>query len=168
MTSQQLAQTLTSESEKIYNVLGVYPKYVRFDIDENENSNVLQVAQSLGFVVTSYNIDSMDYQSGANTQSIVAQYTNQFSSVMSGQGRFITVHQDLVPIYADQSILANVIKTASANGYKTVTLDVCVGDAAYRTKNDNSFSGKSSDATTTGISGILGLSALATLFNIFV
>lgn len=178
MTEEQIIQTLLAGSQAIFKIIGVYPKYLRVPYGAEQDDKVVGVAQKLGFVITTFNIDSMDYSAGSTAESIVGRYNEQLSTVFAGQGAFISVHQDLAmnsrgtSLYADQSLMAKVVRNFQNSGYKAVGLDVCTKNEAYRSNNVDYRSGitytPKSDASTTGVLGpILSLSFAASVFNYF-
>ncbi|KAI3641400.1 hypothetical protein MIR68_000530 [Amoeboaphelidium protococcarum] len=129
-----LSQLLTM-SNQVYQIINVYPKFVRFSYDQYNDANVACVSGA-GFVVSSNNIDVMDYDSGVTNEQISSAYIAQFSQVGRGLGRYIGLHHDLYTIYQDPSVLANLATTLKNWGYNSVTMDKCLGIAsAYRTSN---------------------------------
>jgi hypothetical protein len=55
LNEKELTQTLLDESAAIYNVINVYPKFLRFTPGQY-GSRELDVATRMGFVVTEWNL----------------------------------------------------------------------------------------------------------------
>jgi peptidoglycan/xylan/chitin deacetylase (PgdA/CDA1 family) len=98
------------------------------------NQRVLDLCEKLGFVVTVWNIDTVDYKSDITANQIVNAYESQFVQTEAGKGRFISLHHDIANIYYDQTTLAKVFSSLKNYSYTTVTLDQCLGTTPYLSK----------------------------------
>ena len=108
---------------------------MRFPFDTYDQRAV-NIALSMGFTLTNWNIDPMDYTEGMTPDQVVAPYVAQFSQVGAGLGRYISLHHDIYPLYQDPGVISRVGTTVRSWGYTAVTLADCLSDKAYRDANN--------------------------------
>eukprot|EP00158_Paraphelidium_tribonemae_P002473 Partr_v1_DN25396_c1_g1_i1_m21679 putative chitin deacetylase len=179
-SENDIKQKLLNGAAAIYTYLKVYPKFVRFPVG-TVNELALKVCADLGFVISSFNIDSMDYDAKANLASIQQKYVDQLSKVQAGKGRYIAGHHDLIPLYQN-GVIESLVKLLANYGYSPVTLDTCLATSgAYRAENvdpkgsvvavdpsgkpvDGTLSAKSSDAFRVSQTGLFALVFMQVLF----
>lgn len=155
-SDEDIRLTLLTESETIYQYIGVYPKYLRLPFGKYD-SRAVKIAESLGFVLTGWNVDPMDYQEGMNAATIAGTYVTQFNQVGQGLGRYIGLHHDIYPVYQDPGVYQRLKNAFDAYKYRTVTLAECLGDPEpYRNGNAGSGAvGSTSGAEKKYVSGLL-------------
>lgn len=164
MSDAEIEKTLSDDSEKIFNIIKKYPKFLRLPYGKYD-SRVLNVCSKMGFVVTLWNIDVSDYSKDANAKSIVGAYNNQLGVVAAGAGRYISVHHDIANVYYDSTVLAQVASTLKNAKYTAVTLDKCLVTSPYRSENlgvDGKSNSQSVSASATiPVGDLFGIFALA-------
>eukprot|EP00158_Paraphelidium_tribonemae_P002647 Partr_v1_DN25537_c0_g1_i1_m20618 putative Polysaccharide deacetylase len=134
MSESEVKQKLLNYAAAVYTYIGVYPKFLRFPIDDLTDRNV-RVAGSLGFICTGYNIESEDYNAASTVSTINSTYINAFSNIYRGKGRFISIHRDLPDAYR-HGLIDTLATTVPAYGYNFTTLDACLSEtSAYRESN---------------------------------
>jgi peptidoglycan/xylan/chitin deacetylase (PgdA/CDA1 family) len=134
----QLYGILQDESTAFYNSLSVYPKFLRLAVGQEKDPRIVGIAQSMGFVVTSYTVDTFDYTKDINSTKILKPYQDQIRLVPYGTVRLIGLHHDLYPVYnQDQTIFEQLRNITRAVGGELVRLDNCTqSEKAYRENND--------------------------------
>jgi peptidoglycan/xylan/chitin deacetylase (PgdA/CDA1 family) len=165
MSDDDFKKTLFEESNAIYQMVQKYPKFLRLPSDGYTDNHV-SIASSMGFVVTTWNIDSDDY-TATELSSMQAKYEAAFKDVAAGKSRFISLHHDGAPVYGDTSVIPALADYVKANLYSFVPLDKCLGlTSAYRATNDNPGVGTSSTNDASIIQPILSMFAsVAALFQ---
>jgi peptidoglycan/xylan/chitin deacetylase (PgdA/CDA1 family) len=139
ISSEALQKQLVDDSKKIYDLLNVYPKFLRFPYGQF-GSREIEIANCMGFVVTEWNVDSYDYlikQTGPIiVDALLNEYIKRFNLVSAGEGRYISLHSDTLKIYDNETYLAEALKYVQNYKYNTVTLDKCLSEtSAYRSTN---------------------------------
>jgi len=106
----------------IEGVVGYKPIFIRFPFTK-VSGDVLAALINAGYIVTTYNLDSMDYSAGANVLQNFKNFLDALTSTT--KGAFISVQRDIV----DSSVSAtpSVIDYVKSKGYDIVRLDECVG-----------------------------------------
>lgn len=176
------------ESAKLLRSLTNYePTFLRFPVP-GPSPTARKVANSLGFRVTSYNLDSLDYnyvddvQTGNQGQIYQTFKTTLDEILPPSRGSFIAVQRDIVRASVDQTD-AILNYTLKVKGYKAVRLDDCIaaqgkeaapgqeetGNPNPTSKDDNTNSqgknkAQSNDASNTGPKLLL----LVILFQILI
>lgn len=64
-SDDEIILTLLQESNAIFKVLKVYPKFLRLPYGKYDQ-RALNIAKSMGFVVTGWNVDTVDYTAGTD------------------------------------------------------------------------------------------------------
>jgi peptidoglycan/xylan/chitin deacetylase (PgdA/CDA1 family) len=155
MTAEEIGAALTESANAIAELIGKTPALVSLPYGAHTNGTLVGIIHSLGFRVTSSNLDVQDYSSDSTGRAIVQVYANFFAAVAPGAGSLITVHHDIMNIYSDTSIIRDIASLISQYGYQAVTLDNCVDGLNAYQENGSSGGGsgsggnkqKSSDAS---------------------
>jgi peptidoglycan/xylan/chitin deacetylase (PgdA/CDA1 family) len=138
MSAKELKQELLDSSEAIFKVIGKYPKFLRFGAGQ-ANDQAIKIASELGFIVTTWNIDSYDYDSSRTAKQIIDAYVDKVKLLSNNKTSFIGLHRDTadVSIYGkDETILPTIVKNMTAAGFQPVSLDKCLGvTSPYRESN---------------------------------
>lgn len=134
MSDLDIKKTLIMESYRISKQIGVFPKFLRMPLG-GYSDRVVKVASKLGFIITEWNIDSFDYETGVTRDRIISAFNTQADSVAQGAGRFISLQRDLYAVYDDPSIIATIKANMTTRGYVFVGLDECLAESAYRADN---------------------------------
>jgi len=125
-----LKEYLTNSTRKIKTYINYAPVFLRF-AGGNPSPSVLKMVHSMGYHVSSYNLDSQDYNSIEETSK--EKRGQVFQSVQSvldlivppTLGSFIVVQRDLVPASVAQT--GEILAYVKDRGYKAVRLDTCIG-----------------------------------------
>ncbi|TPX36920.1 hypothetical protein SmJEL517_g01081 [Synchytrium microbalum] len=156
MSLADVQTELINESAVIYNVIGQYPKYLVMPYGQT-TAAIDALTKSMGFITTSFALDTMDYVATTTSANIVSNVTNYMSQLVGGQS-FIFLSHDL---YSVTNVALNgTVNAIRAAGYKLVAMDKCQGSTAYRTSNGASTNTGSS-STGSGSSGSSSGSGLA-------
>jgi peptidoglycan/xylan/chitin deacetylase (PgdA/CDA1 family) len=140
MTDAEIEKILLEDSKKIYDKLGVFPKYVRFGYNKYDD-RVIKVAEKLGFVVTTWNLDSNDYGESLTEEDFLKTYQSKFESNSRGSLRYIALHHDLSNFYpSNPTALPKLGSLMTSYGYTSVGLDKCLNKDQYRQTNTGSDS----------------------------
>lgn len=127
----------------VFGLIKKYPKYLRFPYGQYTIEHV-KLAQSLGFIVTEWNIDAYDYSIEEDpVESGYIQIDDYIrSKLASGSPKtdsFISLHRDLYNPYKNISGLCDTASFIKEKGYVLVKLAQCLGQdegsSPYRSKN---------------------------------
>lgn len=136
LSPQELRDKLKEYAEKMKEHVEVLPKFIRFDAGK-VNQQVLETASQMGFVATSFNIDSRDYEKPSQ-DTMVVNYQNQWNQVSNGKGSYISIHLDTdTEVYAGEpgvQFFTKVRDAAKQKGYTFTTLDDCFATSPYLEK----------------------------------
>ncbi|TPX41088.1 hypothetical protein SeMB42_g03563 [Synchytrium endobioticum] len=144
MSLADVQTELINESNTVYNVLGVYPKYLRMPYGQT-NAAIDALTKSLGFATTGFALDTMDYVSTTTAANIQSSVVNYMAQLVGGQS-FIILSHDL---YSVTNVAVNgTVNAVHANAYKFVGMDKCMGSTAYRSSNGVGNSSSTSGSTT--------------------
>ncbi|KAI8822176.1 uncharacterized protein EV422DRAFT_525956 [Fimicolochytrium jonesii] len=141
MTIAALQAELLSEAQAVRDVIGVYPKFVRFAYGDM-TPEILAMLDANGFVATGFSVDSQDYAPSHSVneadKASIGTYINaqatangypSISPIVILRANLDVTANNIVPIVA-------ALRNASASRV-FVTLDKCRGIASpYRTSND--------------------------------
>lgn len=156
MTDDAIVQTLIDESNKIYSFIKKYPKFIRLSYNEY-NDHIVALVQQQGFIITTWNIDTVDYKLDVTVDGIVTAYNFAMQKNLPGSARFIAIHHDLYPIYNTPDAFTAVNNAIVDNGYTAVTLDKCMNQASgYRASNNDLRGAGDGSGTAAGGSGTVG------------
>lgn len=152
MSPQAFRATLISESDKIYEVIQKYPKFLRLPDGQFDASHV-EMAKSFGFIVTRWNIDTFDFELPNNDSAIdglIQPFQDAFDLLDPEKGRYISLQSDLAELYSNTTFLTEQIEYIKDRGYQFVRLDKCILNSSngYREKNEESGSSSSPDIRT--------------------
>ncbi len=137
-------------------IINYEPNYLRFPIP-GPSAAAMKIINGMGFKVTSYNLDSQDYNfvndpSAAEGKGQIFQIfkTTLDQILPPSKGSFISVQRDIVLSSVQQTDA--IIKYAIGKGYSLVRLDQCVGgDEVKGSSTDKDKEGK--DPRPGGIDG---------------
>lgn len=157
LSDEQFQQALIDQSQRVKDSVGVLPKFLRLPFGKY-GARELSIANCMGFVVTEWNIDTLDYDlkptsTDSKLDSLQQTYGNAFAGMNAGAGRFIALHRDLYDVYLNETVLVELTKYIKSYGYSLVTLDKCMSEASpYRSSNKacNSGSGPASPPSSGG------------------
>ncbi|KAI9138286.1 hypothetical protein BKA69DRAFT_1127489 [Paraphysoderma sedebokerense] len=125
LSNSELAKELAAHSEGIKKHTGRHPKYLRFNYQQYDN-RVINIAHTMGFIVTAHNIDSGDYRfkdwAGNPGGEIHRVYYEQLAA--SKGGSFISLHRDLNSAAA--TVMEDLIANVKGRGYSIITLQTCL------------------------------------------
>ncbi|TPX36921.1 hypothetical protein SmJEL517_g01082 [Synchytrium microbalum] len=144
MTLAAFQAEIMAESQIIYNLIGVWPKFLRLGGVSTADIDAWCLSQ--GFVITSYAVDPMDYASAST--SITATYSSYLSKLVGGQS-FISYESDLYTSAAQA--LPNTLGVIAGYSYNVVPLSKCLATPSYRT-----VAGSSSGGYVAGTSSATG------------
>lgn len=136
LTEGEFKQELARESNAVKAITGYHPKYIRFN-EKWLSDRTIKFAQSMGFVVTGWNMDLEAANYGTNDfTEIPLKIANGFLSVAPAKGSYVVFAQDIVP--AMGLAARSVAQTILASGYEAVSLDKCLQhDIPFRTDEQN-------------------------------
>ncbi|KNE69306.1 hypothetical protein AMAG_13684 [Allomyces macrogynus ATCC 38327] len=140
LTETQLRRLLAAGSTRIYNAVGVHPRFLRLPQGQL-NSQVEQVVDGMGFRTTYWNLDTHADRLCKDPAAVPAVVDaihaplDEFKSAGNLLGTFITRFTDKCPVAPAVGQAAHMM---SAFGYAIVHLDECVGMAVrYRSSADS-------------------------------
>jgi len=140
LSDEQFQQALLDQSQRLKDSIGVFPKFLRLPYGKVKDNHVA-IANCMGFVITQWNIDTLDYElkptaTDSKLGALQQAYGNAFAGMNAGGGRFISLHRDLYDVYLNETVLVELTKYIKAYGYNLVTLDKCLSEASpYRSEN---------------------------------
>lgn len=113
-------------------IVNYEPNYLRFPVP-GPTSAVMKIITGMGFRVSSYNLDSQDYNfvndsTGTDGKGQIFQvFKNTLDQILApSKGSFISVQRDIVLASVQQTDA--IIKYAKEKGYNLVRLDQCLGN----------------------------------------
>jgi peptidoglycan/xylan/chitin deacetylase (PgdA/CDA1 family) len=131
VTEANVKSYLTNATSLMKQYINYQPQFLRFP-NPGPSEAMMKAVTALGYKVTSYNLDSQDYnQVGDTTES---NGTGNVYGTIRGildqivpptLGSFICVQRDLVQASVSQT--PAILNYAKARGYKAVKLDACIG-----------------------------------------
>lgn len=90
------------------------------------NDNVLSIARDeLNYNIILWNLDSGDWQNGANPTTSMQAYRNAFQNTSPQSSSFIALHHD--PLSFSPALAREAINYARQNGYNPVRVAECIG-----------------------------------------
>ncbi|TPX41087.1 hypothetical protein SeLEV6574_g06263 [Synchytrium endobioticum] len=141
MTLSAFQAQVTSESQIVYNLIGVWPKFLR--LGGVSTAEIDAWVQSQGFVITGFAVDPKSYSS--TPTAITNTYRDYLSKLVGGQS-FISYESDLYAAAAQA--LPNTLAVIASYSYHVVPLSKCLDTPSYRT-----VSGSTSGGYVAGTSG---------------
>lgn len=131
MSENELIATLVAESQAFHDVFGEYPRFLRFPWQQF-NSTSVTLAQRMGFIVSAWNLDALDYQAAS-----FLQVQTFVRSQIKPEAGTISIHRDIYPIYNETFAFGMMLDTISSSlRLNVVGLDKCLGQTQlWRTNN---------------------------------
>ncbi|KAG4085535.1 glycoside hydrolase/deacetylase [Neocallimastix lanati (nom. inval.)] len=146
MKVSEIKEELEKEAKIIKDALNVNPKFLRIPEGLEENESILQAAEELGFVITTWTVELSGNKSSSD---YIKSYTNALKTNNKSDLK-------IYPQFIDRNIDSDdhiseawkeIIKSVNDNNAKIVTLDTCLNmKEAYRTDGDASSSTTSSNS----------------------
>lgn len=119
---------LNKASATIQRYTNYKPQFLRFP-SPGPSEEVLKTVTGLGYIVTTYNLDSQDYNAVNvpvdGNESVFNVYKDILDQILPpAKGSFIAIQRDIVQASVEQS--DQIIQYALDKGYKAVRLDQCI------------------------------------------
>jgi peptidoglycan/xylan/chitin deacetylase (PgdA/CDA1 family) len=118
---------LSNASATIKRYTNYQPQFLRFP-SPGPTPDMLKIVTGLGYTVTTYNLDSQDYNainSPPDGTAVFGIFRDIFDAILPpAKGSFIAIQRDLVQASVEQS--DDIIGYALEKGYKPVRLDQCI------------------------------------------
>jgi len=149
LSDDELKSRLVSHTSAIYEVIGKYPKFVRFDYGKVDD-RVLKIAQDMGYVVSSFNVDVKDYNNNVGNISPVVQTIN--TALEAYKGSWITVARDNVVTAAALNDIISAIQAKKEVSMVTLTNCLQTSDP-YLSSLPSAGSGSGSDSGSSTVKG---------------
>ena len=126
--AEDVKDYLNRASGAIQRYTNYKPQFLRFPAP-GPSEDVLKTVQGLGYIVTTYNLDSQDYNSVnvpvEGNEAVFNVYKDIFDQILPpAKGSFIAIQRDIVQASVEQS--DQIIQYALDKGYKAVRLDQCI------------------------------------------
>jgi peptidoglycan/xylan/chitin deacetylase (PgdA/CDA1 family) len=138
-------------------IINYEPNYLRFPVP-GPSPAAMKIINGMGFRVTSYNLDSQDYNyvndptAGDGKGQIFNVFKNTLDQIFPpSKGSFIAVQRDIVLSSVQQTDA--IIKYAQGKGYNIVRLDQCIGADDVKKGSDGGSKDNEKDPRPGGISG---------------
>lgn len=132
ITAGKLPDYLRNCTALLKPIINYEPNYLRFPVP-GPNPTVMKLITGMGFRVSSYNLDSQDYNfvndsTGGDGKGQVFQvFKSTLDQILPpAKGSFISVQRDIVLASVQQTDA--IIKYAKEKGYNLVRLDQCLGN----------------------------------------
>lgn len=159
ITSSMLPDYLRNCTSVMKTIINYEPNYLRFPVP-GPSPATMKIINGMGFRVTSYNLDSQDYNfvSDQTANDGKGQVFNVFKNALDqilapAKGSFISVQRDIVLASVQQTDA--IIKYAQNKGYSLVRLDNCIGaDAIKGSGGGNTKDVDAKDPRPGGIAGV--------------
>lgn len=151
VTAETVKEYLGKASGAIQRYTNYKPQFLRFPAP-GPSEEMLKTVTGLGYTVTTYNLDSQDYNAVnvpvEGNESVFNVYKDIFDQILPpAKGAFITIQRDIVQASVEQS--DQIIQYALDKGYKPVRLDQCIRKpqkgADNPKKNEDNGKGKGGD-----------------------
>lgn len=134
ITEASVKAYLTNASAIVKQYTNYQPQFLRFPLP-GPSPGMLKVVTGLGYRVTSYNLDSQDYQALSEVTSpdgkgsVFATVKGILDQIVPPTlGSFICVQRDIVQASVQQ--MPAILNYTKGRGYKAVKLDECIGAGA--------------------------------------
>lgn len=139
---EDIKEYLTKASGTIQRYTNYKPQFLRFPAP-GPSEEVMKTVTGMGYTVTSYNLDSQDYNAVnvpvEGNESVFNVYKDLFDQILPpAKGSFIAIQRDIVQASVEQS--DRIIQYALDKGYLPVRLDQCIRkpqDKPKGSKNEN-------------------------------
>jgi peptidoglycan/xylan/chitin deacetylase (PgdA/CDA1 family) len=131
ISADQIVSQMKQQEDLIYQAIGKRPAFMRPPYGSgNGNQNVMNALQQAGYTAAiTWNVDPQDYSNGGDSN-----YARQVINQAKGQP-IITLNHLKYQGASKEGILALAraeIETMKANGYKSVSMEECLGISAYQ------------------------------------
>lgn len=128
VTADSVKDYLAKASGAIQRYTNYKPQFLRFP-SPGPSEEVMKTVTGLGYIVTTYNLDSQDYNAVNvpvdGNESVFNVYKDILDQILPpAKGSFIAIQRDIVQASVEQSDL--IIQYALDKGYKAVRLDQCI------------------------------------------
>ncbi|KAF9949608.1 hypothetical protein BGZ72_008649 [Mortierella alpina] len=132
MTDAQLKADIAKQANKIYELIGKYPKYVRLHDAGLKDPKLEPTIRAMGYTLVGFNLDETDYK--YNTREKAPQIADVYEQTFVKQadafgrkGSYVVVGYD-IPASGAAAALPDVISSIIRNEYDMVRLDGCNND----------------------------------------
>lgn len=144
VSAEGVKEYLAKASAAIQRYTNYKPQFLRFPAP-GPSEEMLKAVTGLGYTVTTYNLDSQDYNAVNvpvdGNESVFSVYKDVLDQILPpAKGSFIAIQRDIVQASVEQS--DQIIQYALDKGYKPVRLDQCIRKPQ---KGDESGDNKSND-----------------------
>ena len=128
VTADSVKDYLGKASSAIQRYTNYKPQFLRFP-SPGPSEDVFKTVTGLGYIVTTYNLDSQDYNAVNvpvdGNESVFNVYKDVLDQILPpAKGSFIAIQRDIVQASVEQS--DQIIQYALDKGYKAVRLDQCI------------------------------------------
>ncbi|KAF9980973.1 hypothetical protein BGZ75_007779 [Mortierella antarctica] len=132
MTDAQLKADIAKQANKIYELIGKYPKYVRLHDAGLKDPKLEPTIRSMGYTLVGFNLDETDYKFNTREQApqIADVYEQTFlkqADAFGRKGSYVVVGYD-IPGSGAAAALPDIISSVIRNEYDMVRLDGCNND----------------------------------------
>ncbi|CAO3563932.1 unnamed protein product [Mortierella alpina] len=132
MTDAQLKADIAKQANKIYELIGKYPKYVRLHDAGLKDPKLEPTIRDMGYTLVGFNLDESDYKFNTREQApqIADVYEQTFvkqADAFGRKGSYVVVGYD-IPASGAAGALPDVISSIIRNEYDMVRLDGCNND----------------------------------------
>jgi peptidoglycan/xylan/chitin deacetylase (PgdA/CDA1 family) len=148
--ADSIKEYLAKASAAIQRYTNYKPQFLRFPAP-GPSEEVMKTVSALGYIVTTYNLDSQDYNAVnvpvEGNESVFSVYKDIFDQILPpAKGSFIAIQRDIVQASVEQS--DQIIQYALDKGYKPVRLDQCIRkpQAGSSDKNDSNSAAGGGDS----------------------
>jgi peptidoglycan/xylan/chitin deacetylase (PgdA/CDA1 family) len=128
VTADSIKDYLGRASGAIQRYTNYKPQFLRFPAP-GPSEEMLKAVTGMGYIVTTYNLDSQDYNAVNvpvdGNESVFNVYKDVLDQILPpAKGSFIAIQRDIVQASVEQS--DQIIQYALDKGYKAVRLDQCI------------------------------------------
>lgn len=128
VTADNVKEYLTRASAAIQRYTNYKPQFLRFPAP-GPSEDMMKTVTGMGYIVTTYNLDSQDYNAVNvpvdGNESVFNVYKDVLDQILPpAKGSFIAIQRDIVQASVEQS--DQIIQYALDKGYKAVRLDQCI------------------------------------------
>jgi len=128
MSDDDIMSTIDSRAQQISSITGSTPVFLRLPNYLNMSITQLNMIISKGYIITTYNLDSYDYQ----TTDVLGSFQAVLNLLSPNtKGAFISVQRDYIETSVDAT--PQILDYIISKGYTLVTLDQCVRMPANNT-----------------------------------
>lgn len=126
--AEEVKDYLNKASGTIQRYTNYKPQFLRFP-SPGPSEEIMKTVTGMGYIVTSYNLDSQDYNAVnvpvEGNESVYNVYKDLFDQILPpAKGSFIAIQRDIVQASVEQS--DRIIQYALDKGYVPVRLDQCI------------------------------------------